>query len=373
MKIGILGAGQLGRMLALAGYPLGLEFLFVDPMADSPASHLAEHIVADYDDPQALKRLATECDVVSYEFENVPEAAANGLGSCALHPNAKALAVSQDRWHEKSCFRELGIDTAPFANVTNLEELQAAVDQLGVPCLLKTRRFGYDGKGQRRILHREQAAQAYRELGEVPCLLEGLVPFDREVSLIAIRSTRGELAFYPLIENHHRDGILRLSLAPAPRLTPELQAAAEAFGRRLLERLDYVGVLTLELFVVGEQLIANEFAPRVHNSGHLTIEGAVTSQFENHLRAICGWPLGATQLNGAVAMLNLVGALPEASDAAAHPGLHLHYYGKQPRPARKVGHLTLVAATEEERAGRLRAVEPLLLACDAFPAGLLDS
>ena len=355
-------------MLALAGTPLDQRFVFVDPNPDSPASHFGPQIVANYDDEAALEQLAARCDVVTYEFENVPESAARKLTSrVMLHPNAHALATSQDRLVEKQAFQRLGIPTAPFRPIDDTAALGAAIEALGAPCILKTRRFGYDGKGQRLVRDHAEAEAAFADLGHVPCILEGVVNFDREVSLIATRAIDGSIAFYPLVENHHRGGILRLTLAPAPALADDLQHLAERYVRGLMEELDYVGVVTVEFFQVGSMLVANEFAPRVHNSGHWTIEGAETSQFENHLRAISGLPLGGTRVRGAVAMLNLVGALPAPRDVLDVADAHLHLYGKQPRPNRKVGHVTVLGLSEAERDSKLSRLIPKLVACGSYP------
>jgi len=367
VNVGVLGAGQLGQMLALAGFPLGYRFTFLDPTPDSPASRLAPQIVANYDDEQGLRQLC-EADVVTYEFENVPDGAAAVIAArTRLHPNPTALRTSQDRLLEKTQFQALGIATAPFANVTEPDELRAALETISAPSILKTRRFGYDGKGQRRISRVEEATQAFDALGRVPCILEQQVAFTRELSLICVRSITGELAFYPLVQNIHESGILRLTLAPAPGLTAELQQLAQGYAQRLLDHLDYAGVLTLELFQINGHLLANEFAPRVHNSGHFTIEGAVTSQFENHLRAITGLPLGDTSVRDCVAMLNLVGSMPEASDILRFKDVHLHDYGKQPREGRKLGHVTILAKDDAERRVKLEAIQSLLVKCGAMP------
>jgi 5-(carboxyamino)imidazole ribonucleotide synthase len=352
--VGVLGGGQLGRMLALAGYPLGVRCRFVDPTPGSPAGELAEHLVADYEAPSALERLA-ECDVVTYEFESVPVTAARWLAArVPVYPPPDALATAQDRLLEKKCFQALGIPTAPFAAVSTREELDDAIARIGLPAVLKTRRFGYDGKGQR-VLHTEADIEAgWNELGQHPLLLEGFVRFQRELSLLGVRDRAGNTVFYPLIENHHRQGILRVSWAPAPAVTPVLQTQAEHFCQRLLAHLDYVGVLALELFESDGHLHANEMAPRVHNSGHFSIEAARTSQFENHLRAVLGLPLGSTELPEPSAMLNLVGALPDSKSVLAVEGAHLHLYGKAPRPGRKVGHITVTAPTREKLEARVR-------------------
>jgi 5-(carboxyamino)imidazole ribonucleotide synthase len=347
-------------MLGLAGLPLGLRFVFVDPSEEAPAQELGEHVRAEYESAQALERLAA-CDVVTYEFENVPAAAVEALeGHTRVHPSLRALATAQDRWLEKSCFRELGIPTAPFFEVSSKAALDDALALTGFPAVLKTRRFGYDGKGQRVLNSVEDAASAFAELGSVPLLLEGFVPFERELSLIGARGLDGSVAFYPLVENHHQDGILRLTLAPAPDISPERQASAEEQLGAILRHLDYVGVLTLELFQAGGRLLANEIAPRVHNSGHFTIEGAVTSQFEQHLRAILGLPLGSTALPGPSAMLNCIGDLPGRAAVLAVPDTHFHAYGKPPRPGRKVGHVTVRAPDALVLAERLATLRPLI-------------
>lgn len=359
MKVGVLGAGQLGRMLALAGYPLGMSFVFVDPAGDATAGQLAELVVADYEDDAALRRLA-ECDLVTYEFESVPVAAAERLAqSVPVRPPPEALRVAQDRLNEKRFLGEIGIPTPRFAAVGSERELSAALGEIGAPAVLKTRREGYDGKGQRVIRSASEAGAAWRELGGVPLILEAFVPFNREVSLITVRGLDGRVAFYPLVENHHVDGMLRTSFAPAPDLTPALQAHAEEYGRALVERLDYTGVVALELFEARGELLANEIAPRVHNSGHWTIEGAKTSQFENHLRAIAGWPLGDTAACGPSAMVNLVGSVPDRARILAIPGAHLHVYAKEPRPGRKVGHVTLRADDLSGLKERVRALGAL--------------
>ncbi len=353
--IGILGGGQLARMLALAATPLGLRVRTLDPNADSPAGHCAELVVAPYDDPAGLARLAAGCTAVTYEFENVPAAAVErlaGLG-IAVRPAAGALAISQDRIPEKDCFNACGLPTAPYRAVDSRADLEAAVAAIGLPGVLKTRRFGYDGKGQKVLRRAEDLDAAWAELGRSPLIYEGFVPFDSECSLIAVRGADGATACYPLVENHHRDGILRLSICPG-RGTAGLQAEAEAAAGRLLARLDYVGVLAVEFFRVGGRLLGNEMAPRVHNSGHWSIEGAECSQFENHMRAVAGLPLGSTWVRGAAAMVNLIGDFPDLRAVLAEPGVHLHHYGKEPRPGRKIGHLTVVADDHAALVARLR-------------------
>jgi 5-(carboxyamino)imidazole ribonucleotide synthase len=348
MKIGVVGAGQLGQMLALAGYPLALSFRFLDSSADSPGARVAPIVTGAFDDVASLRQLASDVDLITYEFENVPVAALQevaGLRPC--HPPVDALRVSQDRLLEKELFGRLGIPTPPFRTVDSLAGLEAAVAAIGLPAVLKTRRLGYDGRGQRVLKRRADVAPAWEALGSVPLILEGFVTFDREVSIVAARSTTGETRAYPLALNTHREGILRVTVAPAR--DARLQRAAERHLHRVMDHFGYTGVLTLEFFVERGRLVANEMAPRVHNSGHWTIEGAVTSQFENHLRAILGLPLGETAAVGHAAMVNFIGAMPDAARVLALPGVHHHDYGKAPRPGRKLGHATVVARSVAER------------------------
>jgi 5-(carboxyamino)imidazole ribonucleotide synthase len=360
--VGVLGGGQLGRMLALAGYPLGLRFRFLDPSPESPAGQLAERVGEPFDNPAALERFTAGLAVATYEFENVPVPLARALAQrVPVYPPPAALEASQDRLPEKRLFQRLGLPTAPFAAVGSRADLERALEEIGLPAVLKTRRFGYDGKGQAVIRGPGDADRAWAALGGVPLLLEGFVAFEREVSQVAVRGRDGGLAFYPLVENHHEHGILSLTLAPAPDLSADLQEQAVEWTLRVLAALDYVGVLAIEFFQQGGRLIANEMAPRVHNSGHWTIEGAQTCQFENHLRAVLGWPLGDAAELGPCAMVNLIGTSPEAPAVLAVPGAHLHLYGKSPRPGRKVGHVTVRAATAEqvrERVERVRALLP---------------
>jgi 5-(carboxyamino)imidazole ribonucleotide synthase len=343
VRVGIVGGGQLGRMLAIAGYPLDIRCTTLDPARDSPASQVAPSIVGGYDDREALARLAEGAEVVTYEFENVPVEATRFLMELApVFPPVEALEIAQDRVREKSLFEDVGLPTAPREAVGTPDELRSAIERVGTPAVLKTRRLGYDGKGQAVIHDAVLAEDAWRAIGEVPSILERLVDFDRELSILGVRGRDGSVAFYPLVENHHREGILRLSVAPAPDLTPDLQAKADSHARAVMDRLEYVGVMAIELFQVGDELLGNEMAPRVHNSGHWTIEGAETSQFENHLRAVTGLPLGSTRVRGSSAMVNLIGAVPDRAAVAAVAGAHLHLYGKEPRPGRKLGHVTIV-------------------------------
>jgi 5-(carboxyamino)imidazole ribonucleotide synthase len=354
VTIGILGGGQLGYMLALAGYPLGLHFRFLDPSPEAPVGRIAQRVTAEYTDQAALEKFASGLELVTYEFENVPVEAANFLAErVPVYPPPAALEAAQDRLAEKNLFRKLGVATADFAAVSSSSELDAALKTLGLPAVLKTSRMGYDGKGQWILRTAQDVAKAKSEMPRAKFILERFVPFTRELSVLAVRSRDGETAIYPLVENHHRSSILRLSIAPAPHLDPAIQHSAENVAHRVLESLKYVGVLAIEFFEYQGELLANEMAPRVHNSGHWTIEGAVTSQFESHLRAVLGLPLGSTGLTGHCAMLNLIGDLPESAEVLAVPDAHLHLYGKSPRPGRKLGHVTLRAASPERLALRL--------------------
>lgn len=351
-RVGILGGGQLARMMALAGLPLGLRFSLLDPAPDACAGQLAPLRAADWNDAQALAAFAESIDIATFDFENVPAASLDVLAArVPAWPGRDALATAQDRLVEKTRFNALGIPTPGFMAVDDRAGLDAAARALGLPAILKTRRLGYDGKGQFRLRSEADLDAAWAALGEqaprVGLILEAFVPFRRELSVVAVRSRTGEFAAWPITENWHVEGVLSASLAPADVPEP---LAREAIGhaRRLADSLDYVGVFALELFDAGDRLLANEMAPRVHNSGHWTIEGARTSQFENHLRAILGWPLGDTGARAVSCMLNFLGEVPEAAAALAVPGLHLHDYGKAPRAGRKVGHATLCADTAEE-------------------------
>lgn len=350
----------MGRMLALAGLPLGLQFTFLEPQPGAPVADVGRHLVGAYDDPELLQRLANESDLVTFEFESVPERAAARLAeSVTVFPSPRALAVGQDRLLEKQLFEALGIETAAYAEVGSPTELKSAA-ALGFPALLKSRRLGYDGHGQRLVLDASQLEPAWDELGRPAAILERLVHFDRELSIVCVRQAGGESAAYPLVENHHQAGVLRLTLAPAPALSLELEVAAAAIGSRILEQLEYVGVLAVELFQVEGRLLANEIAPRVHNSGHWTMDGAPCSQFENHLRAGLGWPLGGTSRPGYTAMLNLLGEEPDPEEVLALPGAHLHLYGKEARPGRKLGHVNVVGDEPGPVTGQLQALAKAL-------------
>ncbi|TFZ59893.1 5-(carboxyamino)imidazole ribonucleotide synthase [Methylorubrum sp. Q1] len=349
--LGIVGGGQLGRMIALAAANYGLKVHLYAPDADSPAFDVAHaHTLAPYDDAAALAAFADACDVVTYEFENIPHATAAVLAEHAtLRPSATALLTTQDRLSEKDFVTSLGIPTAPYRAVDTAEDLVHALETLGRPAVLKTRRFGYDGKGQRMIREGDEPAALLAEFKGAPCILEGFVPFEREISVVAARGPDGTFAAYDPCANEHRDHILALTRVPAPGLTRTTGDAAVAIARAIAEALDYVGVLAVELFEIAgpegaARLVVNEIAPRVHNSGHWTIEGALTSQFAQAVRAVCGWPLGDTARTGgmAVEMENLIGAEADAwADLLAEPGAHLHLYGKaEARPGRKMGHVT---------------------------------
>jgi 5-(carboxyamino)imidazole ribonucleotide synthase len=370
VTIGILGGGQLGYMLALAGYPLGMRFRFFDPSPEAPVGRIASRVTADFSDESALEKFSSGLELITYEFENVPVSAARFLAErVPLLPTPRALEAAQHRVREKEFFRSLGIATTEFAAVESPQALDVAVAKIGLPAILKTCRMGYDGKGQWMLRNPQDISNAKREMelpefrqatdsasaeaGEATFILEAVVRFNRELSVVAARSRAGETAFYPLVENHHRDGILRLSIAPAPSLAAGLQRAAEQATQRVFEALQYVGVLAIEFFEKDGQLLANEMAPRVHNSGHWTIEGAVTSQFENHLRAVMGLPLGSTNVLGSSAMLNLIGEVPDSAEVLVIRDAHLHLYGKTERANRKLGHVTLRAGFIEQLASRL--------------------
>ena len=348
-------------MLGLAGIPLGLSFAFLDPSPDAPAAAVGDLVVGDLDDIDAARRAASGATVVTYEWEGVPADTARALqGDTPVHPLPRALEVSQDRLVEKDTFRSLGIATAPYRAVDDRASLDTAIGELGLPAVLKTRRGGYDGKGQTVLRSEVDADAAWARLGGVPLILEGFVAFSRELSIIAVRGADGETVSWPAVENQHVGGILHLTRAPAPQLDDTLQAQAVACIQPLLDSLDYVGVGCVELFEVDGTLLANEMAPRVHNSGHWTIEGAETSQFENHLRAVLGWPLGTTAARRSSAMVNCIGVMPDRDSILAVPGAHLHDYGKEARPGRKLGHVTVTATDEATLGERLASVEVIV-------------
>jgi len=355
VKLGVLGGGQLGAMLARAARDLGIEPLILDPNPRCPASRVAPTHTAAWDDPGAIRALA-RCDVVTYEFESIPAGVAEQLAHrVPVRPAPAVLATVGDRLAEKLLFRSLGIPTARFRAVHDERSLMSAVEELGLPAVLKTRHLGYDGKGQVWLRSRDDVAAAWQRLGFEPLVLEERVAFEREVSLLAVRTVDGRVCFWPATENVHVDGILRISRAPARGVIEANVQQARAQVEALARRLDYVGVLAVEFFVAGDGWLANEAACRVHNSGHWTIEAAETSQFHNHVRAVVGLDAGATGSLGPAAMLNLVGRVPDAARGAAGDGFHLHLYGKKPAPGRKLGHVTVCGesweAVEERVAG----------------------
>jgi 5-(carboxyamino)imidazole ribonucleotide synthase len=342
--IGILGGGQLGRMLAVAAARLGFKTCIFEPGADCPASHVAhQHIQASYDDHVALKRFADSVDVITYEFENIPTAALDLLEAHKpIHPNRQALATSQDRLVEKTFLNDLGLATAPFADVTDLASLNAAVSEIGTPAILKTRTLGYDGKGQTRLYTPQDATEALATMASAPALLEGFVDFTHEVSVIAARNAAGAVACYDPGQNVHKDGILDTTTVPA-KLTASQRTDAVLLAARILNALDYVGVMGVELFVTPVGLIVNEIAPRVHNSGHWTQNGCVIDQFEQHIRAITGWPLGDGSRYANVEMRNLIGDAVTQIESLAPDNAAIHLYGKADvKPGRKMGHINII-------------------------------
>ncbi|SEN03885.1 5-(carboxyamino)imidazole ribonucleotide synthase [Loktanella fryxellensis] len=342
--IGILGGGQLGRMLSVAAARLGFKTCIFEPSGDCPASHVANfHLQAGYDDTAALERFARSCDVLTFEFENIPTTALDTLQAIRpIHPGRMALATAQDRLAEKTFLQGLGLTTAPFADVTDAGTLDAAIATIGTPAILKTRRMGYDGKGQIRITDPAQAAAAWDAMAGQPAILEGFVDFTHEVSVIAARGLDGAVACFDPGQNVHRDGILHTTTVPAT-LTPTQRTDAILIAARILNALDYVGVLGVELFVTPNALIVNEIAPRVHNSGHWTQAGCAIDQFEQHIRAIAGWPLGDGSRHSNVTMENLIGADMDRVPQIAATNASLHLYGKpEARPGRKTGHVNRV-------------------------------
>ena len=347
--IGILGGGQLGRMLALSAARLGLKCHIYAPEKDSPAFQIAEFTCGSYDNSSELAEFARNCGVVTYEFENVPAETAEIIARHApLAPGAHVLATSQDRLTEKTFLKRLGLATAPFAQVDDEQSLRAALKAIGQPAILKTRRLGYDGKGQFAIKDAADAGEAWAAIGKAPAILEGFVPFSRELSIIAARGWDGTVAVYDVPENEHENHILRRSTVPA-RIAPATASAAHDIAARITNALDYVGIIGVELFLIegadGERLLVNEIAPRVHNSGHWTMDACLVSQFEQHIRAVAGWPLGSPERHSDVVMTNLIG--DEAGNwlkLAAEPGTAIHLYGKaESRPGRKMGHINRLA------------------------------
>ncbi len=346
-KVGVLGGGQLGRMLGLAGIPLGVEFVFLDPSADACAKAAGELVQAGFADEQAARELSARVDVVTFDFENVPAATARALReNCAVYPAPDALAAGQDRLAEKELLTSLGIEVPLYHVVSSRTDLLEGLEKVGYPAVLKTRRLGYDGKGQAVLRDQEDLERAWQKLGDFDLVLEAFVPFQAECSLVAVRGMGGEIRTWPLTRNVHSNGILMLSMPGV--FDDALQSVATRKMTALLEHFDYRGVLTIEFFLRGGELLANEFAPRVHNSGHWSIDGAVCSQFENHVRAVGSMPLGDTSMTGHSVMFNWIGEMPDRERAMKIPGLHWHDYGKEPRPGRKIGHATVTAPGREE-------------------------
>ncbi len=356
LQLGIFGAGQLGRMLAQAALPLGIRCVFLDAVNQSPAAALGPVF-----SPDDMHAFVGQRRLFTLEFENIPLSSIDALPEAAtIFPPRAALAITQNRLLEKSTFDALNIPVAPYRAVHCLTDLQNAADQLGLPMVLKTATGGYDGKGQYVVKTAHDIARAWETLGtHGPLIAEGFIHFEREVSVIAVRAQTGDIRYWELAQNHHHQGILSHSVVPAPNIET-LTPIAQQYMQQLLEHLNYVGVLTLELFVTPEGLLANEMAPRVHNSGHWTIEGAVCSQFENHIRAVMGLPLGETDLIKPCVMVNIIGQYPKREDILALPAAHLHDYEKEERPGRKLGHITLMPPKSEELPALIKQLIPLL-------------
>jgi 5-(carboxyamino)imidazole ribonucleotide synthase len=358
--IGILGGGQLARMLALEGWPLGVRFLQFAPEPEV-AGGIVDTVTAEYDDEAALRDFAARVDVVTFESENVPIETAEFLNALVpVRPPPRALSHAGDRWSEKDLFARLEIPTAPYVKVGDATDLEEALDHVGVPAVVKSRRLGYDGRGQLVCRAEADLRSAWDRLGGVPLLCERWIPFTREISIVGVRSLSGDVECYVPGENLHEAGILRASFIPALDLAPELATTAAGYLRRLMEAMDYVGVMALEMFEHDGGLLANEIAPRVHNTGHWTLEGADTSQFENHVRAILGWPLGSVAHHGHAAMLNIIGDTPALPALLDTPGAHVHVYGKHPRPGRKLGHVTVTAQTAHDARTRIHQLRTLI-------------
>lgn len=370
MNVGILGAGQLGRMLALAGYPLGMTFTFYD-VSGSPSANIAKtYIDVDADFP-LLPEFLSEVDVVTYEFENIPSRLTRAVEALRpLHPSTESILVCQNREFEKALFTRLGVPTSPYFIVESAEQLKAAAEKLGCPVVAKSVTEGYDGKGQAVLNSPAEADKAWNSIGHKKVMVEAFVTFTREVSIIAVRGQDGQVEFYPLAENSHHEGILRYSIAPAPGLRPETQKMAQVYIKSIMEELNHVGVLTLELFETSTGLVANEMAPRVHNSGHWTMNGAFCSQFENHLRAVTGMPLGSTEATALSLMINLIGQTGPIQNILKLPYAHLHLYGKKERPGRKIGHINITADSYKELVWRAKNLQSLIPGCAEFASSL---
>lgn len=368
MRIGVLGAGQLGRMLALAGYPLAKTFVFYD-MSGSPSAGLGEVIIDR--EGRYLNDFLSRVDRVTYEFEHLPVEIAEEIAKAKpVYPSPRSLQVCQNREAEKTLFGQLGIPTPEWRIADSAESLRKAAEELGCPVVAKSNTEGYDGKGQAVLRSPDDAKAAWKSIGHERLVVEKFVNFSREVSIIAVRSIDGDVAFYPITENAHHDGILRYSIAPAPQVSADTTADAERYIRALLNELDYVGVLTLELFETENGLVANEMAPRVHNSGHWTIEGAMTSQFENHIRAVSGHPLGSVSPRGFSCMINIIGEHGDIERILQLPYAHVHLYNKGERPGRKLGHVTVLADSYDELVWRVKNCASFLPGSPEFSCSL---
>jgi 5-(carboxyamino)imidazole ribonucleotide synthase len=362
-RVGVIGSGQLGRMMALAGSPLNVEFVFFDEALASPSSRLGETIQPSSSD--ALKRFIESVDVITYESENTNTDLVSEISKTKpVYPGVASLANSQHRLTEKNAFRKLGIQTADFERVTSLSELKSAVATLGLPIVLKTTTEGYDGKGQAVIKDTADIDSAWNKLQGKELIAEAFVTFSRELSIIAARSASGEIKVYPLAENDHSEGILRVSKVPVQNLSKEKEEQAAHFISLMLEELNHVGVLTIELFDTESGLVANEMAPRVHNSGHWTQQGAYTCQFENHVRAICDMPLGSTETTQPfAAMINIIGKNGDANAVLSNPTAHLHMYGKEERLNRKIGHINLTSQSLQELDQNIQSFNAFINEC----------
>lgn len=354
--LGMLGGGQLGRMFTIAARTMGYEVVVLDPDKGSPAGKLASrHLCADYSDQTALDEIATSCDAITTEFENVPASTLEALAkSCPVRPGAQAVTITQDRIHEKNFLRDNGFPTAPFAVIHSLDDLKSAIDEIGTPAILKVSRFGYDGKGQFSIKAQSDADKGWENLKGEACVLEQRMPLDIEVSVVMARGLEGEVTTYPVAENIHEEGILDVSVVPA-RIDKELETKVTDMAKQIATVLDYVGVMAVEFFISNGELLVNEIAPRPHNSGHYTLDACVTDQFEQQVRAVCGLPLGDTRLLSPVVMINMLGDIwhggnaPKWQKLLDHPNVKLHLYGKHvARPGRKMGHFNVLASNIDD-------------------------
>ncbi len=355
MRIGIVGAGQLAQMMAQAAKQMNIETICLALSQEECAGRESALCVVPALKAAHVQTFVNDVDIITIETENIPLDFAKYLSSQkSFYPSVKALEISQDRLFEKQLFQQVGLSPAPFYAINTELDISAALEAVGLPGILKTRRLGYDGKGQIRCYSKEDLVAGVEALSPAALIYEGLVKFDREISLMGVRNIKGEILFYPLCENEHQGGILRITRAPLVNET--LSLAAQHYMKKILKALNYVGVLTIEFFVKDNTLIGNEMAPRVHNSGHWTIEGAQTSQFENHLRAIAGLPLGACDAKGFSIMINYIGSVPEAAEMKCEPHIFYHIYGKTAKPGRKLGHVTVVGENEKEAVLRLSAL-----------------